>query len=225
MFSTINPATEQEIMKVPLAEEKDVDRAVSAARKAFDDGPWSKLSASDRAKFLYRIGEAILANADEIAYCETIDIGKPISESRNIDVPFVAELFFYYAGWATKYHGETIPVKGNYLNYTLREPLGVVGAITPWNFPFLLAAWKIAPALAMGNTVVHKPSEQSSLSAMKFAEICRKVELPAGRLQPCDRQRSRNRKSAGAASRASTRSHLRAAHRPESGSCRKPPKP
>lgn len=180
MFSTINPATEQEIMKVPLAEEQDVDRAVSAARKAFDDGPWSKLSASDRARFLYRIGEAILANADEIAYCETIDIGKPISESRNIDVPFVAELFFYYSGWATKYHGETIPVKGNYLNYTLREPLGVVGAITPWNFPFLLAAWKIAPALAMGNTVVHKPSEQSSLSALKFAEICRKVELPAG---------------------------------------------
>lgn len=180
MFSTINPATEQEIMKVPLAEEKDVDRAVTAARKAFDEGPWSKLSASDRARFLYRIGEAILANADEIAYCETVDIGKPISESRNIDVPFVAELFFYYSGWATKYHGETIPVKGNYLNYTLREPLGVVGAITPWNFPFLLAAWKIAPALAMGNTVVHKPSEQSSLSALKFAEICRKVELPAG---------------------------------------------
>ena len=179
-FSAINPATEQEIMKVPLAGEQDVDRAVLAARRAYEDGPWSKLSASDRAKLLYRIGEAILANADEIAYCETIDIGKPISESRNIDVPFVAELFFYYAGWATKFHGETIPVKGNYLNYTLREPLGVVGAITPWNFPFLLASWKIAPALAMGNTVVHKPSEQSSLSAMKFAEICQKVELPAG---------------------------------------------
>src|SRR6187431_2875183 len=125
-FSTINPATEEVIMDVPLAGDADVDAAVSAARKAFDEGPWSKLSATDRGKFLYRIGEAILANADEIAHCETIDIGKPISESRNIDVPFVAELFFYYAGWANKFHGETIPVRGNYLNYTLREPLGVV---------------------------------------------------------------------------------------------------
>lgn len=179
-FATTNPANEQEIMQIALADDADVDAAVNAARKAFESGPWSKLSAADRGKILYKIGEAITTHADEIAYCETIDIGKPISESRNIDVPFVANLFDYYAGWADKYHGETIPVRGNYLNYTLREPLGVVGAITPWNFPFLLAAWKIAPALAMGNTVVHKPSEQSPLSALKFAEVCQQAGLPEG---------------------------------------------
>lgn len=179
-FVTTNPATEEPIMEVGLADDQDVDAAVLAARKAYESGPWSKLSATDRGKILYKLGEAILAHADELAYCETVDIGKPISESRNIDVPFVAELFMYYAGWANKYHGETIPVRGNYLNYTLREPLGVVGAITPWNFPFLLASWKIAPALAMGNTVVHKPSEQSSLSALKFAEICKEVGLSEG---------------------------------------------
>jgi aldehyde dehydrogenase (NAD+) len=179
-FATTNPATETEITQIALADDTDVDRAVTAARKAFEEGPWSKLSATDRGKFLSKIGEAILAHVDEFAYLETIDIGKPISESRNIDVPFVSELFLYYAGWANKYHGETIPVRGNYLNYTLREPLGVVGAITPWNFPLLLAVWKIAPALAMGNTVVHKPSEQSPLTALKLAEICQEVGLPEG---------------------------------------------
>lgn len=179
-FATTNPANEQEIMQIALADDADVDAAVTAARKAFESGPWSKLSAAERGKILYKIGEAITAHVDELAYCETIDIGKPISESRNIDVPFVANLFDYYAGWADKYHGETIPVRGNFLNYTLREPLGVVGAITPWNFPFLLAAWKIAPALAMGNTVVHKPSEQSPLSALKFAEVCQRAGLPEG---------------------------------------------
>jgi aldehyde dehydrogenase (NAD+) len=179
-FPTINPATEEPITQIALAGDEDVDSAVTAARDAFEKGAWSKLSATDRGKILYKIGEGIMARADEIAYCETIDIGKPISESRNIDVPFVADLFQYYAGWANKYHGETIPVRGNYLNYTRREPLGVVGAITPWNFPFLLAAWKIAPALAMGNTVVHKPSEQSPLSALKFAEVCQEAGLPEG---------------------------------------------
>lgn len=179
-FATINPATEREIMRPAIAEEADVDLAVTAARKAFESGPWSKLSATDRGKLLYRIGDAVMAHADELAYLETIDIGKPISESRNIDVPFVADLFQYYAGWANKFHGETIPVRGNYLNYTLREPLGVVGAITPWNFPLLLAVWKIAPALAMGNTVIHKPSEQSPLTALKLASICQEVGLPEG---------------------------------------------
>lgn len=179
-FSTINPATEQEITKLAVAEAADVDVAVTAARRAYETGAWSGLSASERGKFLYRISDAIMAHADEFAYLETIDIGKPISESRNIDVPFVAEIFLYYAGWANKFHGETIPVKGNYLNYTLREPIGVVGAITPWNFPLLLSSWKIAPALAMGNAVVHKPSEQSSLTALKLAQICQEVGLPEG---------------------------------------------
>ncbi len=179
-FATTNPATEAEIAQIALADDTDVDRAVTAARKAFEEGPWSKLSAADRGKLVYKIGEAVLAHADEFAHLETIDIGKPISESRNIDVPFVSEIFLYYAGWANKFHGETIPVRGNYLNYTLREPLGVVGAITPWNFPLLLAVWKIAPALAMGNTVIHKPSEQSPLTALKLAEICQEVGLPEG---------------------------------------------
>jgi len=179
-FNTINPATEEVITQIALAEEADVDHAVQSARKAFEDGAWSKLSATDRGKLLHKIADAILSHVDEFAYLETIDIGKPISESKNIDVPFVAELFHYYAGWANKFHGETIPVRGNYLNYTLREPVGVVGTITPWNFPLLLATWKIAPALAMGNTVVHKPSEQSPLTSLKLAEICEEVGLPEG---------------------------------------------
>jgi acyl-CoA reductase-like NAD-dependent aldehyde dehydrogenase len=179
-FNTINPATEEVITQISIADEKDVDLAVQEARKAFDGGAWSKLSATDRGKLLHKIGDAILAHVDEFAYLETIDIGKPISESRNIDVPFVAELFHYYAGWANKYHGETIPVRGNFFNYTLREPLGVVGTITPWNFPLLLASWKIAPALAMGNVVVHKPSDQSPLTSLKLAEICQEIGLPEG---------------------------------------------
>jgi aldehyde dehydrogenase (NAD+) len=179
-FSTINPATEEVITQIALADQADVDQAVQSAYNAFEEGAWSKLSATDRGKLLHKIADAIVAHVDEFAYLETIDIGKPISESRNIDVPFVAELFHYYAGWANKFHGETIPVRGNYLNYTLREPVGVVGTITPWNFPLLLAAWKIAPALAMGNTVVHKPSEQSPLTSLKLAEICEKVGLPEG---------------------------------------------
>jgi aldehyde dehydrogenase (NAD+) len=179
-FQTTNPATEEVITEIALAGQNDVDQAVQEARKAVEEGPWSKLSATDRGKLLHKIGDALMAHADEFAHLETIDIGKPIAESRNIDVPFVADLFHYYAGWANKYHGETIPVKGNYLNYTLREPVGVVGTITPWNFPLLLAAWKIAPALAMGNAVVHKPSEQSPLTSLKLAEICHEIELPAG---------------------------------------------
>ena len=179
-FPTSNPATEEVITQIAKADDSDVDFAVKAARTAFEEGAWSKLSATDRGKFLYKIADAIMAHADEMAYLETIDIGKPISESRNIDIPFISELFYYYAGWANKYHGETIPVRGNYLNYTLREPIGVVGTITPWNFPILLAVWKIAPALAMGNTVVHKPSEQSPLTSLKLAEICLEVGLPEG---------------------------------------------
>lgn len=179
-FPTVNPANEEVIMQVAAASAGDVNLAVSAARKAFEEGPWNSMSAADRGKLLHRLADAVMAHADELAYCETIDIGKPLSESRNIDIPFVAEIFYYYAGWTNKYHGETIPVRGNFLNYTLREPIGVVGAITPWNFPLLLSAWKIAPALAMGNTVVHKPSEFSPLTALKFAEICQEVGLPAG---------------------------------------------
>ncbi|MBI3949014.1 MAG: betaine-aldehyde dehydrogenase [Acidobacteria bacterium] len=179
-FETINPATGEPITQVALASDEDVDLAAQAARKAFEEGPWTKMSSTDRGKILWKIGDLLMQNADEMAYLETLDCGKPISESRHIDIPMVAELFQYYAGWTTKIHGETIPVKGPFLNYTLREPVGIVAAITPWNFPLLLASWKIAAALAAGNTVILKPSEETPLSALRLAEIVQEAGLPAG---------------------------------------------
>jgi acyl-CoA reductase-like NAD-dependent aldehyde dehydrogenase len=179
-FQTINPATGEPITHLALAGDEDVDLAVRAARQAFEEGAWAKMSAADRGKILWKIGDLLMQYADEVAYLETIDCGKPIAESRTIDIPMVAELFQYYAGWTTKIHGETIPVKGPFFNYTLREPLGVVAAISPWNFPLLLASWKIAPALAAGNTVIAKPSEQTSLSLLRLAEITQEAGLPAG---------------------------------------------
>lgn len=179
-FATINPATEEALTTVAEGDEADVGLAVRAARKALEEGPWSKMSARDRQKLLWKIGQLVADRAQELGTLETLDNGKPIFESTKIDMPFVAECFQYYAGWATKWHGETIPVPGNYFNYTLREPVGVVGAIVAWNFPLLLASWKIAPALAMGNTVVLKPAEQTPLSALRFAEICQEAGLPDG---------------------------------------------
>lgn len=179
-FETINPATGQVITQVALADSQDIDLAVQSARQAFDDGRWSGLSAADRGKILWRIADLVHQHADELAYLETIDSGKPISESRQIDMVMVAELFEYYAGWATKIHGETIPVKGPFLTYTLREPVGVVGAITPWNFPLLLATYKIAPALAAGNTVILKPSEHTPLTALRLADIVQQAGVPPG---------------------------------------------
>ncbi len=180
VFPTLNPATEEVLTMVARAREEDVDRAVRAARQAFDSGEWSRWEAADRGKLLWRIGELVLNHAEELALLETLDAGKPIAESRQIDIPMVAELFFYYAGWATKIHGETIPVRGPFLNYTVREPVGVVAAITPWNFPLLLACWKIAPALAAGNTVIVKPSEYTSLSILRFVEIAEHAGVPPG---------------------------------------------
>ncbi len=179
-FETINPATEEVLGSVADAQDEDVDMAVQAARRAFEDGLWPRMSASDRGKILWKIGDLIMENADELALLETMDNGKPIFESRYVDIPAAAECFQYYAGWATKIQGETIPVRGNYLNYTLREPLGVVGAIIPWNFPLLMASWKLAPAFACGNTVVLKPAEQTPLTALKLGEICQKAGLPDG---------------------------------------------
>ncbi len=179
-FPTLNPATGEELTTVARAGEEDVDAAVRAARHAFESGEWSRLSAADRGKLLWRIGELVLQQADELAQLETLDAGKPITESRQIDIPMVAELFFYYAGWATKIHGETIPVRGPFLNYTVREPVGVVAAITPWNFPLLLACWKIAPALATGNTIIVKPSEYTPLSLLRLAELTQEAGLPPG---------------------------------------------
>src|SRR5260221_4592117 len=178
-IEVVNPATEEVIAEVASAERSDVDAAVAAARAALD-GPWGKLSARERGKLVWKIGEKLMERADEIAKLETLHNGKPIFESRQIEVPAAAECFQYYAGWADKIHGETIPVKGNFLTYTLREPVGVVAAIVPWNFPLLLTAWKVAPALACGNTVIIKPASQTPLTALALAEIAAEAGLPPG---------------------------------------------
>src|SRR5512141_1623731 len=179
-FPTTNPATGAHLADVAEANEDDVDRAVAAARKAFETGPWPKMPARERGRLLARIAERLMARADEVATLETLDNGKPIFESRQVDVPTCADVLFYYAGWADKITGETLPLTADAFHYTLREPLGVVGAITPWNFPLLLAVWKIAPALAAGNTVVLKPASQTPLSILAFADVCREAGLPPG---------------------------------------------
>jgi len=178
-LDVINPATEETIASVPSAGQGDLDRAVAAARAALD-GPWGALSARERGRLVWNIGEKLMEKADEIARLETLHNGKPIFESRRIELPAAAECFQYYAGWSDKIHGETIPVKGNYLTYTLREPVGVVAAIVPWNFPLLLTAWKVAAALACGNTAVIKPASQTPLTALALAEIAAEIGLPAG---------------------------------------------
>jgi aldehyde dehydrogenase (NAD+) len=179
-FSTTNPATGEVITQIAEGDERDVDAAVRAARKAYDSGPWAEMSAADRGRILWKIGDLVDQHNEELGTLETIDNGKPIFESRQIDMPMVAEVCRYYAGWATKIHGETVPVRGPFLHYTLREPLGVVAAIVPWNFPLLLASWKVAPALAAGNTVVLKPASWTPLTALRFAELCQEVGLPDG---------------------------------------------
>ncbi len=180
LFRTINPATEEEITTVAEGDKEDIDLAVAAARKAFEKGPWRKIDARDRGLILLKIMELVEKNRDELAWLDTLDNGKPISETRNVDLPLVIDCLLYYAGWADKIHGETIPVRGEYFNYTIREPVGVVGQIIPWNFPLLMAVWKIAPAIACGNTIVLKPAEQTPLSALKLGEICQEAGLPDG---------------------------------------------
>ncbi len=179
VMDVINPATEEVIAQVASAGAADLDAAVSAARAALE-GPWARLSARERGRLVRRLGDRLLERADEVARLETLHNGKPISESRHIEIPAAAECFEYYGGWSDKVMGETIPVRGNHLTYTLREPLGVVAAIVPWNFPLLLAAWKVAPALACGNTVILKPASQTPLTALALADIALEVGLPAG---------------------------------------------
>jgi acyl-CoA reductase-like NAD-dependent aldehyde dehydrogenase len=179
-FQTINPATEEVLSEVAEAESPDVDAAVKAARAAFNHKTWRSMPARERSKLLWKIGDLIMNYADELALIETLDNGKPIFESRNIDIPAAAETFYYYAGWCTKIEGETIPVPGNFLNYTLREPYGVCGIITPWNFPLLMVAWKLAPALACGNTVVLKIAEETPLSGLRLGQICLEAGVPDG---------------------------------------------
>jgi aldehyde dehydrogenase (NAD+) len=178
-MKVVNPATEEVIAEVASAEQDDLDAAVAAARAALQ-GPWSRLSARDRGRLLWKMGEKLLERGDELARLETLHNGKPIFESRQIEIPASAECLQYYAGWADKIHGETVPVKGNYLTYTLREPVGVVAAIVPWNFPLLLTSWKVAPALAAGNTVIIKPASQTPLTALALAEIAAEVGVPPG---------------------------------------------
>ncbi|HEX7050111.1 MAG TPA: aldehyde dehydrogenase family protein [Longimicrobiales bacterium] len=177
-FATYNPATGEVLTEVAEAGPDDVAAAVMAARAAAH-GPWRQLDAADRGALLWKLADAIEANAEELTRLESLDNGKPVREAQ-IDIRMVVDTFRYYAGWATKLHGETLPVRGNVLNYTLREPVGVVGAIIPWNFPLLMAAWKVAPALACGNTVVLKPAEQTPLSALELAALAAAVGLPPG---------------------------------------------
>ena len=179
-FKTINPATEEAITDVADASAEDVDRAVQAARRAFESGPWAKLSGADRGRILWKLGDLIEANVQELGRIETLDQGKTITESTRVDVPLAADCFRYFAGWCTKIEGETIPVRATSLNYTLREPLGVIGAITPRNFPILMAAWKIAPALAAGNTIVLKPAKETPLTALVLAELAIEAGMPPG---------------------------------------------
>ncbi|HWR13654.1 MAG TPA: betaine-aldehyde dehydrogenase [Terriglobales bacterium] len=181
-FDSINPATGEVITQIASAGPEDVDRAVKAARAVFDDpnSKWRRMSASERGKVLWRIAELVDQNIEELAELETLDNGKPIFESRYVDMPMVADVFRYYAGLATKIHGETVNTNENAFTYTLREPVGVVGAIIPWNFPLLLASWKLGPALACGNTVVLKPAEQTPLTALRFGQLALEAGLPAG---------------------------------------------
>ncbi|MFB3812521.1 MAG: aldehyde dehydrogenase family protein [Terriglobales bacterium] len=181
-FETINPATGDVLTQVAEARAEDVNLAVRAARDAFDDvaGPWRKMSASDRGKLLWRLADLVEKNIEELAELETLDNGKPIFESRYVDMPMVVDVFRYYAGWATKIHGETVNSFDNAFTYTVREPVGVVAAIVAWNFPLLLASWKLGPALACGCTVVLKPAEQTPLSALRFGELAMEAGLPPG---------------------------------------------
>jgi acyl-CoA reductase-like NAD-dependent aldehyde dehydrogenase len=180
-FTTSNPATEEAIGEVGSASAGDVDRAVEAAKKALE-GDWGrKYSARERGRMLWKIADALEARIDEFALLETLDNGKPIFESRYVDIPAAIDALRYFAGWADKVTGETLPVSGPFvLAYTLREPVGVVAAITPWNFPIIQALWKIAPALACGNTVIHKPASNTPLTALKFAELASEAGLPPG---------------------------------------------
>src|SRR6266446_4359751 len=181
-FDTINPATGEVLTQVVEASPEAIDRAVLAARRAFEDrsGAWRKMSASERGRLIWRLADLVEKHIDELAELETIDNGKPIFESRYVDMPMVIDVLRYYAGWATKIHGETVNTLETAFSYTLREPVGVVGMIVPWNFPLLLASWKLGPALACGNPVVWKPASQTSLTALRFGELAVEAGVPAG---------------------------------------------
>lgn len=181
-FATFNPATGEVLTRVVEASAGEVDRAVQAARKALRDrsGAWRKMSASERGRLMWKLADLIEKNIDELAELETLDNGKPIFESRFVDMPMVIDVLRYYAGWATKIHGETVNTFESAFTYTLREPVGVVGLIIPWNFPLLLASWKLGPALACGCTAVLKPAEQTSLTTLRMGELVVEAGFPPG---------------------------------------------
>jgi aldehyde dehydrogenase (NAD+) len=180
-FPTLNPATGETICQVAEGDKADIDLAVKAARKAFDeDGPWKRMNASDRGRLLNKLADLIEENQEELAALESLDNGKPINDAKAADLPLTIKCYRYYAGWADKNHGKTIPVEGNYFCYTRHEPVGVVGQIIPWNFPLLMQAWKWGPALAMGCTLVLKPAEQTPLTALRVAELAQEAGFPDG---------------------------------------------
>jgi phenylacetaldehyde dehydrogenase len=185
-FPTYNPATGEVLAQVAEGEREDIEQAVRAARKAFDHGPWRRLTASERGRLIWKLSDLVEKHTEELAYLETLDNGKPLTIARAADVPLAVDLFRYMAGWTTKLEGNTIPISvpytpgAKYLAYTLREPVGVAGQIIPWNFPLLMAAWKLGPALACGCTVVLKPAEQTPLSALRLGELIMEAGFPEG---------------------------------------------
>jgi phenylacetaldehyde dehydrogenase len=185
-FQTLNPANGEPLAEIAAGEAEDINRAVAAARRAFESGPWPRLTPAERQRLIWRLADGMEAALEELAQLETLDNGKPLAVARVADVPLSIEHLRYYAGWATKIEGETIPVSvpyapgARFFNYTLREPVGVVGQIIPWNFPLLMAAWKLGPALAAGNCVVLKPAEQTPLSALRLGELIQEAGFPPG---------------------------------------------
>lgn len=179
-FATLNPATGETICQIAEGDKADIDLAVKAARKAFDSGPWSKMNASERGRLLNKLADLIERDAQELAALESLDNGKPYRDALNIDVPLTVKCYRYYAGWADKIHGKTIPVEGPFFCYTRHEPVGVVGQIIPWNFPLLMQAWKWGPALATGCTIVLKPAEQTPLTALRVAALAQEAGIPDG---------------------------------------------
>jgi len=179
-FPTVNPATGKVICQVAEGDKADIDLAVKAARKAFEDGPWPKMDASERGRLLNKLADLIEKNQEELAALEALDNGKPFRDAFNADLPLTVKCYRYYAGWADKIHGKTIPIDGPYFCYTRHEPIGVVGQIIPWNFPMLMQAWKWGPALACGNTIVLKPAEQTPITALRVAALAQEAGFPDG---------------------------------------------
>ncbi|HXW99980.1 MAG TPA: aldehyde dehydrogenase family protein [Candidatus Acidoferrales bacterium] len=180
-FPTYNPATGEVLAQIAEGDRDDIEQAVRAARKAFDGGPWRRMTPSERGRLLWKLADLLEQHTEEFAYIESLDNGKPLSIAKVADVPLSVDMFRYMAGWATKIEGNTIPISaGKYFAYTLREPIGVVGQIIPWNFPLLMAAWKLGPALATGCTIVLKPAEQTPLSALRLGELVMEAGFPEG---------------------------------------------